>query len=109
MMRIVACRLLENAQFQTLEADDGDVALEMFERHMVDAVVLDVVMRRLGGADTCRELRRKRPDLPVVVISGKVEKDALSEFTDQSGLIFLRKPLEPKGLVSAVQRVMGTA
>src|SRR5260370_42619507 len=51
------------------EAGNGDEVLEMVERLRVDAVVLDITMPGKNGLEVLKELKRKHPDLPVLVLS----------------------------------------
>jgi DNA-binding NarL/FixJ family response regulator len=51
------------------EAEDGDQVLAQVDGHHWDLVILDVTMPRRNGLDVLRELRRTRPQLPVLVLS----------------------------------------
>ena len=57
-------------------AGDGLAALEKLEGFQPDAIVLDIEMPRLDGIGTLRELRKKRPRLPVVMFSTLTERGA---------------------------------
>ena len=57
-------------------AGDGQAALEKLEGFQPDAIVLDIEMPRLDGIGTLRELRKKRPRLPVVMFSTLTERGA---------------------------------
>ena len=50
--------LLESEDYAVAEAEDGEQALALFDDSF-DLVILDVMMPRLSGIDTCRELRRR--------------------------------------------------
>ncbi|NVB43878.1 response regulator [Pseudenhygromyxa sp. WMMC2535] len=51
---------LEEAGYAVAEAVDGQQALEVFARERPDLVLLDVVMPRLTGLETCRILKARR-------------------------------------------------
>lgn len=55
------------------EAEDSDQVLEQIERASWDAVVLDLSMPGRGGLDVLRDIRRLRPNLPVLVLSMHAE------------------------------------
>ncbi len=65
---MVAKKILHELSFETEEAEDGKVALDICTKHMPDAVLLDWNMPIMNGIDFLRELR-KLPggDRPVVV------------------------------------------
>ncbi|MCA8979607.1 MAG: response regulator, partial [Planctomycetes bacterium] len=71
-VRTVARRILEHAGCRVHTAEDGAAGLATFAQHReeIDAVVLDLSMPRISGADVLAELRRLSPELPVVVTSG---------------------------------------
>jgi CheY-like chemotaxis protein len=68
------------------------------------AVITDHIMPEMTGAEFVRELRRTRPELPVMVISGLEEAEA-----EYQGLHvrFLVKPLSPELLLANLRDVMG--
>jgi two-component system cell cycle sensor histidine kinase/response regulator CckA len=51
-------------------ASDGQAGLDIVERQTIDAVLVDLTMPRMSGADVIAVLRVKRPTLPVVLCSG---------------------------------------
>ena len=72
-------------------------------RGEIDAVLLDMTMPRLSGADTCHVIRQMHPDLPVVLMSGYTEPDAVARFGPQEVAGFLQKPFSPATLVRMIQ------
>ncbi|MEP7226640.1 MAG: ATP-binding protein, partial [Gemmatimonadales bacterium] len=68
-VREVAERILQEIGFQTIGAEDGRRALEIMEEvgDSVTAVLLDLSMPRMGGAETFRRLRARRPELPILM------------------------------------------
>ena len=59
-------------QDEIVEATDGQQALDVFERERPAVVVIDVVMPRLGGLETCRLLKsRTNRYLPVLMVSSR--------------------------------------
>jgi two-component system cell cycle sensor histidine kinase/response regulator CckA len=71
-VRVVASRMLELAGFQVVLAENGARAVELLEERgeAIQAVLLDAVMPVMSGHATFGELRRRRPDLPVLFFSG---------------------------------------
>jgi two-component system cell cycle sensor histidine kinase/response regulator CckA len=106
-VREVVGRMLERLGFRVLSAEDGVAALEELERsdHTITAVLLDVSMPRLGGSETLRLIRERRPDLPVVLMSGYTEQEVASKLLDDSpGAVgFLQKPFLPEDLASVLR------
>lgn len=64
-------RMLERLGYTVIEADRGRVALEHFEGHDdIDIVILDLGLPDISGDAVLLEMRRRRPDVRVIVSSG---------------------------------------
>ncbi|MDQ6971310.1 MAG: ATP-binding protein, partial [Mariprofundaceae bacterium] len=76
-------------------ANDGRDALEQFIQHpeIYDAVILDVVMPRLGGVDTATRIREIRKDIPIIFATGYDREHVLSGVQGMSNVVALSKPL----------------
>ena len=100
----VTASLLRSFSCQVLSAKDADEALQLFgSGAAVDIVLSDVVMPgSMDGQALARELRKRRPGLPVVLISGFSEA-----LTAESSFIVLRKPASPSQILDALRRAMG--
>jgi signal transduction histidine kinase/ActR/RegA family two-component response regulator len=109
-LRRLSANVLGQAGYRTLEAADGQQALEMFQVHAfsVVMVVTDVVMPRMGGIELARRLRKARPDLPILFVTGYVEKsESLHE--SAAGTPVLLKPFAPEALLRAVSSAIQAA
>ena len=61
---------LERDGFRVVQARDGEEALERFEQHDVDLVVLDVMLPRLDGLEVCKRLRA-RSFVPIIMLTAR--------------------------------------
>ncbi|MFH1148510.1 MAG: response regulator [Pseudomonadota bacterium] len=64
---------LEEEGYQVLSAMDGEEALRIFETTPVDLVVLDINMPGMKGIDVLRQIKAKKPTLPVILSSAYSE------------------------------------
>lgn len=62
--------MLERAGHEVHDAANGVVALELDREHQSDLVVIDLVMPEKEGLETILDLRRRRPDVKIIAISG---------------------------------------
>jgi CheY-like chemotaxis protein len=83
-VREVAERMLQDIGFETLGAEDGCRALDIMEEagDRVTAVLLDLSMPRMGGAEAFRRLREIRPDIPILMMSGYTEQVVAPQFSN---------------------------
>ena len=70
---LVRSRVLEINGYTVLSAQSGRDGLELFRRHRVDVVVLDYYMPELSGEAIASEMRRLKPQVPIILLSAFVE------------------------------------
>ena len=108
MIRGMLSRALVGARYKVLEAADGLQGVELARRQPIDIVVTDLVMPVQEGVETILTLRRERPRLPIIAISGGVTNSKL--YLDIAGKIgakrMLPKPFTPKELIALIQQVL---
>lgn len=105
-LRRVMRRALEQAGFEVVEAGNGEEALASAQRGRVDLVVTDVQMPVMNGLELVAVLSGKRPDLPVVLMSGSVDASAAEAATGVATCAFLRKPFVMAELKRCAVRAM---
>jgi two-component system, cell cycle sensor histidine kinase and response regulator CckA len=105
-VRDLARRVLELQGHQVLEARDGPDALEALERYGadLDLVLSDVIVPNIGTNELERELRRRRPELPVVYMSGYSQEEMVHRGLVPAGGAFLQKPFTAEELGELVCR-----
>jgi len=87
---------------------DGTAALAAFEAspELIDAVIADEVMPGLTGTQLAGALRERRPDLPIVLVSGYTGP-ILTERALGAGITeILKKPVQSREIASALARVL---
>jgi two-component system nitrogen regulation response regulator NtrX len=86
--------ILEYEGFDLVEAGSGPDAIQKAESLRPDAALLDIKMPRMDGLEALAELRRRDPELPVVMISGHGTIQTAVEATRLGAFDFMEKPLE---------------
>ncbi|MFP6639885.1 MAG: response regulator, partial [Myxococcota bacterium] len=91
--------------------ENGRLGIELFEKHSdaLDLGVLDAIMPQVSGGECLRVIRRKSPDLPVLMVSGYMEEQATADVEGLGVNAFLHKPFGADGLARAVRRAIGKA
>jgi CheY-like chemotaxis protein len=95
---------LEDLGYTVLTAEHGAQALELFDRaaNEIVLVLLDLVMPVLDGPETAVSLHSRRPDVPILVMSGIADDDALTRFGEVRIAGFVPKPFAPDQLAQAI-------
>lgn len=105
-MRKLVRDFLEREGFAVLEAGDGMEAMDLFYAQKdIALIILDVMMPKMDGWQTCREIRRDSK-VPIIMLTARSEeKDELQGFelgVDE----YISKPFSPKILVARVSAIL---
>lgn len=87
------------------EAASGPEALELAARVRLDVVVADHRMPGMTGVEMLVELRRRRPDVAGIVLTGYADLQAMESAINRANVFrFMRKPCEPSDMLAAVDQ-----
>ncbi len=107
LVRGLTVQVLERAGYDVVSAPSGDRALELVETDSIDLVVSDVVMPGLTGIDLLTELRDRRPELPVVLMTGgSPEPDRTAQALELGASAIVCKPYTHAELRKAVAEAL---
>lgn len=112
LIRDLISGALEGEGFELAMAEDGRQGLDMVKEFEPDLVIADIVMPRQSGIEVVAALKRKKPDVKVISITG-------ADMGDKKGLLkiakgfgadaVLSKPLSRSSLLGAINEVLGGA
>jgi CheY-like chemotaxis protein len=93
---------LEPQGFWTLEAGDGEQALQIIHQQEVHVVLLDMHMPRLTGLETLRQLRRFRAVLPCILMSAQLDESIIEQAHREHAFSVLSKLATLRQLTATV-------
>jgi DNA-binding response OmpR family regulator len=97
--------VLGRAGHRIVAAYDGDEALRRFRTDRVDAVLLDLAMPGLDGAEVCRQMRAES-DVPILIVSGERDKAIPAEMLDLGADDYVRKGTPSSELLARIRAVV---
>jgi len=100
---------LERSGFSTQTASDGQGALDAIHQQAPDLVVLDVLMPRLDGRETLRQLRRAGNWIPVILLTQVGESFERAMALEEGADDYLNNPFDPQELVARIRSVLRRA
>ncbi len=108
-MRKLVHDFLSKNNYEVLEAENGEVAVDLFfEQKDIALIILDVMMPKMDGWQVCREIRQYSA-VPIIMLTAKSdERDELLGFelgVDE----YISKPFSPKILVARVEAILRRA
>lgn len=86
------------------EGHDGQSGLALAVRLAPDLVCLDVVMPKLDGMQVLAELRRELPEVPVLMITGHTDREAVQSMIKGGAAGIVVKPFNAKKVLEEVGR-----
>lgn len=100
--------MIKQAGHTVITATDSRGALNTFDARSgdIDCILLNLSFHHLDGGRTLRELRRRRPDIPVILASGHPEHELEERFADEKISAFLRKPYDVRSLSEKIRFVL---
>lgn len=99
-------RILEEAGYDVVEAEDGLSALERFAVDKPDVVLLDLVMKGMYGLDVLEKLREMDPVARVIVVSADVQTSSRDMVQAAGGAGFINKPAPPGAVIAMIEQVL---
>ena len=108
MLRNLLSRLLRMEGYEVLEAEDGQVALDVVAREKPDLILLDVMMPARDGLDVLGDLR-KTSDIPVILVSALAEEADRVIGLKMGADDYVTKPFSAAELSARIESVLRRA
>ena len=103
-IRLTIKRGLESAGYQVLVASGGQEALELFSKHSIDVMLLDIRMPGVSGLDVLAKVMAEDPDFSVIMVTAIAETRVAVEAMKAGAFDYLLKPFDLDDLVLRVRR-----
>ena len=100
---------LKAARLDAVLAEDGEKGLQEAENPAISVVFLDIKMPGRDGLEILTDLRQRRPDLPVIMISGHGTIETAVQATQSGAFDFLEKPLDRDRVLLLARNATATA
>lgn len=88
-------KILRNSGYTLLEADNGNIAIDIFNEHNPDLVLMDVIMPIMDGYEACSRLRKftDYQNLPILMLTGLSDVESVDKAFDAGATDFITKPI----------------
>lgn len=103
--------ILEHEGINTLVALEGNQAITIAERIKPDLILLDAVMPKLDGFETCIKLKQNRElkHIPVIFMTGLSDSASILKGLNAGGVDYVTKPVNPEELLARIKVHVGNA
>ena len=109
-LRKFAQIVLRQLGYKVLEAENGEDALRISAAHdgSINLVITDVVMPKMGGKETAKQLQPLYPQMKELYMSGYTENAIVHDGVLATGLNFIEKPFSREKLARKVRKILDT-
>lgn len=100
-LRLLQLRL-QSAGMECFTSVNGEGALQVLEKQLVDVIILDVMMPQMDGFEVCRRLKASEltRDIPVIFLTARLEKGDRLKGLELGGHDYLNKPVDHQELLA---------
>ncbi|MBT3941783.1 MAG: response regulator [Chloroflexi bacterium] len=108
-VRLALTTLLVDEGYEVAEASDGDLGLQAARDRKPVLILLDLMMPRMDGFETLRELKKDEnlADVPVVILTARRGSEDMTLARALGASDYLNKPWNDGGLEAAVKKALG--
>jgi len=108
MVRKLASELLVESGYTVLEANGGEAAIDLGNKHKerIDLLITDVVMPKLSGKEVAEQLQAIHPETRVLFMSGYTDEAIVHHGIVDSGIAFIQKPFSERALAQKIRDVL---
>jgi two-component system, OmpR family, response regulator len=93
-------------KFETTLTVDGKEALDAFKKEVFDICILDIMMPEMDGITLAKEIRKIRPDVPVIFLSAKNQKEDIIDGFKTGADDYITKPFSMEELIYRIEAIM---
>jgi DNA-binding response OmpR family regulator len=96
---------LHDAGYETIEAADGQSAVELFEAHKPDLAIIDINLPKMSGLDVCKAIRTAST-IPILIVTARDSDEDEVAGLSMGADDYIKKPFNPNVLVARVQALL---
>jgi len=105
-MRMKCMKLLTDNGYEVVEAETGAQAVEKYQAHKPDGVLLDITMPDMDGLEALKELRKIDPGARVAMVTAMGQQSIVMEALKSGASDFVVKPFDAERVLAAVGRLL---
>lgn len=99
---------LENENYHTFVASDGQKAIELFSEETIHLIILDLMLPILSGEEVCKRIRTYS-NVPIIMLTAKTEEDDKITGLSIGADDYISKPFSPRELIGRVKALLRRA
>jgi len=106
-MRMRCAKLLTENGYSVDEAENGQEAVEKYQKIKPDLVLMDITMPVMDGLTAVAEIKKIDPDAKIVMCSALGQQNTVMSAIKAGAKDFIVKPYQPEKILSTIKRFVG--
>jgi DNA-binding response OmpR family regulator len=104
---IMAITLEQIGNHQVTVVEDGDSAVKEVQRNSYDLVILDGMMPKLDGFETCKKIKTElKLKMPVIFLSAKSDEESKAISKNLGAIGYIEKPFDPNQVCEQIDNIL---
>lgn len=104
----VVASFLESRGYIIFRAENGERALEIFEKENISLILLDLMLPDISGEEICKKIRKKSR-VPIIMLTAKIEENDMLAGLEIGADDYITKPFSLKELSARIEAVLRRA
>ena len=105
-MRMRCSKLLTENGYKVIEAENGAQAVQLYQQHKPDAVLLDITMPEMDGLTALKEIRKLDPNAKVAMVTAMGQQSIVMEALKSGARDFVLKPFQSDRVLGTVKKLV---
>ncbi len=107
-IRELLVTMVDALGYRCLQAENAREALAVLQENTVDLILLDIHMPGARGNQLLRFIRERGSQIPVIVVSGYLQKMVIKQVSEMGVKAVLSKPIQKKRLEEEIFKILGS-
>jgi len=99
-------KIVEELGHEVEDVSDGATALERYSLNRHDAVILDLLMHGMYGAEVLQKFKELNPTLPVIIVSADIQRTTRDQVKEIGAAAMVNKPVTKEQLAEVLDIVL---
>jgi len=106
-LRVRISKMLTGDGFEVIEAENGARAVQLYQTHKPDMVLMDITMPEMDGLTALKHIRAFDPQAKVVMLTALGQESVVLEAIKTGARDFVVKPFERERVLNAINKILG--
>lgn len=105
-LSLIEEQILTDEGYNVVKAATGEQGLEIITAQQIDLVILDLMLPDTSGQALLTKMRRLRPEVKVIIMTGHEDVDSYIETIQRGAIDYMIKPVAPAALLTVLKKVL---